>query len=74
MTRLPRGGGGRARAARAAHGVRRAWPYLLMAWERWQSLPPERKERYKRQARDYATRGRKLIDERRGRGPRGRNS
>jgi hypothetical protein len=45
--------------------ARRLWPYLLMAWERWQQLPPEDKERYKRQARDYAERGRKVLDDRR---------
>jgi hypothetical protein len=45
--------------------LRRLWPYVLMAWERWQQLPPDQKERYKRQARDYAERGRKAIDERR---------
>ena len=45
--------------------LRRLWPYVLMAWERWQQLPQEDKERYKRQARDYAERGRKVIDERR---------
>jgi hypothetical protein len=54
--------------SRAAHGARRLWPYVLMAWERWQAMPPEQKERYKRQARDYAQRGRKLLDERRRRG------
>jgi hypothetical protein len=36
-----------------------------MAWERWQSLSPEQKERYKRQARDYSERGRKALEERR---------
>jgi glycogen debranching enzyme len=45
--------------------LRRLWPYVLMAWERWQKLSPEEKERYKKQARDYAERGRKVIDERR---------
>jgi hypothetical protein len=40
-----------------------------MAWERWQQMPPEDKERYKRQARDYAQRGRKVLDERRKRRP-----
>ncbi len=45
--------------------LRRLWPYVLMAWERWQQLSPEDKERYKKQARDYAERGRKVIDERR---------
>jgi hypothetical protein len=44
------------------------WPYMLMAWERWQALSPEEKERYKRTAREYAERGRKAIPRRRGRG------
>jgi hypothetical protein len=71
MRRLS-GGAGSGRAARAAHGARRLWPYVLMAWERWQSLSPEEKERYKRRARDYADRGRKVLDERRRRPPDGR--
>ncbi len=53
------------RMQRASRGARRAWPILLMAWERWQTLEPEQKERYMRQARDYAQRGRKAIDQRR---------
>jgi hypothetical protein len=59
---------------RAGRAARRAWPYLLMAWERWQKLSPEDKERYKRRARDYAGRGRRALDNRRGggRGPRPR--
>jgi hypothetical protein len=36
-----------------------------MAWERWQQLSPEEKARYKKQAREYAERGRKTIAERR---------
>lgn len=44
---------------------RRAWPVLLMAWERWQALPEEDKERYRRQARAYADRGRSLAKRRR---------
>jgi hypothetical protein len=46
-------------------GARRAWPLVLMAWERWQKLPPHQKERYRRQAREYAQRGRKAIEQRR---------
>jgi TRAP-type C4-dicarboxylate transport system substrate-binding protein len=45
--------------------IRRAWPLVLMAWERWQKLPEHEKQRYKRQAREYAGRGRKAIEERR---------
>jgi hypothetical protein len=40
---------------------------MLMGWERWQSLSPDQKERYKRQARDYAGKGRKAIEQRRAR-------
>ena len=53
------------RIQRATRVTRRAWPLLLMAWERWQKLEPEQKERYLRQARGYAQRGRKLVDDRR---------
>jgi hypothetical protein len=64
-------GGSRGRARNAVGGVRRAWPYLLMAWERWQSLSPEEKERYKKQARLYADRGKKALEaQRRKRPPR----
>jgi glycogen debranching enzyme len=56
----------------AVRGARRLWPYVLMAWERWQSLSPDEKERYKKQARGYAQRGRKALDaQRRRRPPRG---
>jgi hypothetical protein len=54
-----------ARAQGMRRNIRRAWPLVLMAWERWQKLPEHEKARYKRQARDYAGRGRKLIEERR---------
>ena len=60
------------RARSAARGARRVWPYVLMAWERWQSLSPEEKERYKKRARGYAERGRKTLEaQRRRRPPRG---
>jgi hypothetical protein len=59
----------RGRMTRGAQGARRLWPLVMMAWERWQSLSPEQKERYKRQARDYAGRGRKALDDRRRRRP-----
>ena len=51
--------------------ARRAWPYLRMAWERWQALSPAEKERYKRRARDAAERGRKAVEQARKRGSRG---
>jgi hypothetical protein len=52
--------GGRGRS------VRRLWPFVLMAWEHWQKLSPAEKERYKRRARDYAGRGKQILDSRRG--------
>lgn len=56
------------RATSTMRNVRRMWPVVMMAWERWQSLSPEQQERYKRQAREYSERGRKaLADRRRGR-------
>jgi glycogen debranching enzyme len=61
--------GGRIRSG--VRGARRVWPYVLMAWERWQSLSPEEKERYKKQARGYAKRGRAALDSQRTRKPRG---
>ena len=67
------GGGARPRLGRtrsAARGARRMWPYMLMAWEHWQNLSAEDKERYKRQARGYVERGRAMLDaQRRGRPP-----
>jgi hypothetical protein len=63
---------GRAGRARSAvRGARRVWPYVLMAWERWQSLSPEDKERYRKQARGYVDRGRAALDAQRRRGPGG---
>lgn len=56
---------GPGRAGKALTNLRRLWPVVLMAWERWQSLSDEEKERYKRQARDYAERGRKTLDDQR---------
>ena len=67
------GGGDRAyrggRIRTGVRGARRVWPYMLMAWERWQSLSEEDKERYKKQARGYAERGRSLLDAQRTRKP-----
>jgi len=72
MARSQRQVGRAGRARGAVRGARRVWPYVLMAWERWQSLSPEEKERYKKRAREYAQRGRKTLDaQRRRRPPRG---
>jgi hypothetical protein len=51
------------RSSKAVANARRLWPYLLMAWEHWQSLSAKEKEQYKRQAREYAERGKKLLDQ-----------
>ena len=75
MARSHRQVGGRpprlGRTRSAARGARRVWPYVLMAWERWQSLSPEEKERYKKRARGYFDQGKKTLDaQRRKRPPR----
>ena len=64
--RGPRGAG----MQRATKTARRVWPYVMLAWERWQSLSPQEKERYKKHAREFADRARKVLGSRRGRGPR----
>jgi hypothetical protein len=69
MARTQKPAGRLARTRGAVRGARRAWPYVLMAWERWQSLTPEEKERYKKQARGYANRGKALLDAQRTRKP-----
>jgi hypothetical protein len=43
--------------------ARRAWPLVLTAVERWQALPHEDKERYKRRARETAERGRRAVEQ-----------
>jgi hypothetical protein len=43
---------------RLARAARRAYPLARAAYRRWERLSPEEKERYKRQARQYAERGR----------------
>jgi hypothetical protein len=42
---------------------------MLMAWEHWQNLSPEDKERYKKQARGYVNRGKKVLDAQRTKRP-----
>lgn len=60
------------RSQQMARYVRRAYPIVLAAYERWQSLSDEEKERYKARARAAGERGRRLIEQRRGRGGGGR--
>jgi hypothetical protein len=54
-----------ARGRSAARFARRLYPVALAAWERWQRMSPEEKERYRNMARDYARRGRAAADRRR---------
>ena len=61
--RIPRKTGAQSGFARASSAGRRAWPLILMAWERWQSLSPEEKERYRQRAREAATKGRAALDQ-----------
>jgi hypothetical protein len=63
MARSPESGGSGKRLRRSGSAAKRAWPVVLMAWERWQKLPEEDKERYRARARDYAQRGRQAVDE-----------
>ena len=60
--RLPRRTGAQSGFARAGAAGRRAWPVILMAWERWQALPEAEKERYRARARDVAARGRTAFE------------
>lgn len=60
---IPHGGGtGKGRGARAGSLARKAWPIILMAWERWQALPEHEKERYRQRARKAAERGRQVAE------------
>jgi hypothetical protein len=58
------------RLARTRATAKRAWPIALEAWRRWDNLSPQQKERYRKMAGDYAQRGRKALESRRGRGRR----
>ena len=57
------------RTRSAARGARRLWPYVLMAWEHWQNLSPEEKERYRKRARGYVNQGKRALDAQRTRRP-----
>ena len=61
------------RLAAARRLARRITPFAVEAYRRWQALSPDEKERYKRQARGYADRGRHALEQaRRRRGGDGR--
>ena len=70
--RLPRRTGAQSGFSRATSAGRRAWPIILMAWERWQALPEDEKERYRARAREAAAKGRVALDQARSRAGRKR--
>ena len=70
--RIPRRTGAQSGFGRASAAGRRAWPVILMAWERWQALPDDEKERYKARAREAAAKGRTALEQARGRAGRKR--
>ncbi len=49
--------------ARATQAGKRAWPYVLLAWERWQTLSDEEKERYRAKAKELAAKGKTTLAE-----------
>jgi hypothetical protein len=53
------------RSQQMARYVRRAYPIVLAAYERWQALSDEEKERYKAHIRTASERGRRMIEQRR---------
>jgi len=55
----------------AARLARRGVPIAIELYRRWQSLPPETRERYLRMARDYANRAGDVYQQRRRRNPPG---
>ena len=59
--RIPRKTGAQSGFARASAAGRRAWPLILMAWERWQALPDAEKERYRMRAREATAKGREAF-------------
>ncbi len=52
----------------AVRAGKRAWPVVLAAKQRWDSLTPAQQERYRRMAREYARRAQETLARRRGRG------
>jgi hypothetical protein len=61
------------RSQAMARAVRRAYPLVLAAYERWQRLSPEEKQRYIQHARAAGERGRRVIEQRRRGGGGGRS-
>ena len=65
MPKQPRSRRERVAAHPAVRAGRRAWPVLLAAKQRWDALPPETQERYRRMAREYGRRAQESLDRRR---------
>jgi hypothetical protein len=61
----PRSRSERVAAHPAVRAGRRAWPVLLAAKQRWDSLSPEQQERYRRMAREYGRRAQETLARRR---------
>lgn len=53
----------------AARYARRLAPFAMEAYRRYQNLTPEQKERYRRRAKDAASRGRQQAERLRRRPP-----
>jgi hypothetical protein len=53
------------RSQQMARAVRRAYPIVLAAYERWQALSDEEKQRYIKRARAAGEHGRRLLEQRR---------
>ena len=58
---------GGSRYAEAARLARRGIPIAIELYRRWQSLPPEQRDRYLKAAREYASKAGDAYAERRGR-------
>jgi hypothetical protein len=58
----------RSRYQEAARLAKRGIPIALDLYRRWQALPPETRERYLRQAREYAKKAGDMYAERRSQG------
>ncbi len=56
------GGGTKVAAERIGRFVRRAWPIVLAAYERWQALPEHKKAEYRQRARSAADAGKRRLD------------
>jgi len=68
MPRKPGSRRERVAAHPAVRAGRRAWPFVLAAKQRWDSLTPEQQDRYRRMAREYSRRAQEILASRRGRG------